>query len=126
MLPRFITPTIHAWLDYPVAIALMTAPFVLQLGSSNPMAFWLSVVTGIAAFVLTVFTDHKLGVFRIIPYRMHVAVDFLVGLTFFATPFVFGFAGLDAWYYWTLAVAVLIVVSLNSPMDGKELQTAGS
>lgn len=113
--PRFVTRTIHAYLDYPVAIALMTLPFVLQLGSSHPLALWLSVATGIAAFLLTLFTDHKLGVFRVIPYWLHVAVDFLVGVTFAAAPFVFGFTGIDAWFYWLNAAAVLTVVSLSEP-----------
>ncbi|KIC20311.1 hypothetical protein RA23_21815, partial [Leisingera sp. ANG-S3] len=51
---RFVTRTIHAYLDYPVAIALMGLPFLLGLGESNPLALWLSVATGIAAFALTV------------------------------------------------------------------------
>ena len=50
---RFITKTIHAYLDYPVALGLMVMPFIIGLGTSSPLAFWLSVVTGGAAFVLT-------------------------------------------------------------------------
>lgn len=64
---RIVTRTMHAWLDYPAAIALGFLPFVLGLGASNPMALWPSVITGVAAFLLTVFTDHKLGIIRVIP-----------------------------------------------------------
>ena len=84
MLPRFIKKTIHAYLDYPVALGLMTMPFLFGLGATNPLAFWLSVATGIAAFVLTVLTDHHLGVVRVLPYSLHLAVDGLVGIAFFA------------------------------------------
>lgn len=112
---RFVTKTIHAYLDYPVALSLMLMPFLLELGSSHPFAKWLAVTTGIAAFILTLFTDHKLGVFRVIPYSVHLTVDFLVGLVFLIAPFAFGFSGLDAWYYWVNAVAVLTVVSLHQP-----------
>ena len=115
MRPQFITKTIHAFLDYPVAISLMAMPFLLQLGTDNPIALWLSVGTGIAAFILTVLTDHKLGVIRVLPYSVHLAVDFLVGVTFLVAPFVLKFSGLDAWYYWANAIAVLIVVSLHKP-----------
>ncbi len=59
---RFVTRSVHAYLDYHVALALMGLPFVLGLGQSNPMALWLSVVTGLAAFALTVLTDHHLGI----------------------------------------------------------------
>ena len=113
--PRFVTKTMHAFLDYPVALSLMLLPFLLQLGGSHPLALWLAVGTGIAAFVLTLLTDHKLGVFRVLPYSAHLAVDFLVGVVFVLAPIVFSFAGLDAWYYWANGTAVLLVVSLHKP-----------
>ena len=66
---RFITKSIHAYLiDYPVAIALMVAPFPLNLGQSGPAALWLSVVSGVAALLLAALTDHPTGLVRIIPY----------------------------------------------------------
>jgi hypothetical protein len=115
---RFVTKTVHAFLDYPVALGLIAAPFVLGLGKANPAAQWLSVVTGVAAFVLTLLTDHKTGVFRVLPYRLHIAVDRTVGLVFAAAPFVLGFTGLDAWYYWANAAALLLVTFvLNAPED---------
>lgn len=114
---RFVTKTIHAYLDYPVAFTLMTMPFLLQLGDTNPLAKWLSVATGVAALVLTIFTDHKLGVFRLIPYSVHLGIDFLVGLVFAIAPFALGFNGIDALYYWLNAAAVLTVVSLHKPED---------
>ena len=112
---RFVTKQIHAYLDYPVALALIALPFVLGLGNVNELAFWLSLVVGIAAFVLTVLTDHHLGVFRVLPYSFHLLVDGLVGLVFLSAPWIFGFTGIDAWYYWANAAAVLTVVSLHKP-----------
>ncbi len=115
MKPRFVTQTMHAFLDYPIALTLMAAPFALKLGSSHPLAVWLSVGTGVAAFMLTLFTDHKLGVFRVLPYSVHLAVDALVGVVFLIAPIVLGFTGLDAWYYWANGAAVLFVVGLHKP-----------
>ncbi|KIC53696.1 MULTISPECIES: SPW repeat domain-containing protein [unclassified Leisingera] len=116
---RFVTRTIHAYLDYPVAIALMGLPFLLGLGESNPLALWLSVATGIAAFALTVLTDHHLGLIRVLPYKLHLTVDLIVGLTFLAAPFVFGFAGLDAAFYWLNGAAVVAVISLSAPEEAE-------
>jgi hypothetical protein len=93
----------------------MAVPFLLRLGRSHPIALWLAVGTGVAALVLTLFTDHKLGVIRVIPYPIHLAVDFAVGVVFVLAPFAFGFSGLDAWYYLTNGAAVLLVVSLHKP-----------
>jgi len=111
--PRFITKNIHALLDYPVAFMLMIAPFVLGLGDSTPIALWLGVVTGVAALFLTILTDHKLGLLRILPYWFHVLVDGIVGITFLIAPFALGFTGLDAWFYWANGAAVVTVVALS-------------
>lgn len=109
---RFVTRKVHAFLDYPVAIALIALPFVLGVGAENLLAKWLSVAIGAAAFMLTVLTDHETGIVRVLPYWFHVAVDRVVGLTFITTPFILGFAGIDAWYYWANGAAVLIVTVL--------------
>ena len=110
---KFITKQIHAYLDYPVAIALIVLPFLLNLGSSNPIALQLSVGTGIAALILTILTDHQLGLLKVIPYRIHLIVDFLVGVVFVLAPFIFSFKGLDAYFYWLNGAAVLAVVSMH-------------
>lgn len=113
--PRFVTKTVHAYLDYPVAALLMGAPFLLGLGATNPTARWLSVGTGVAALLLTVLTNHRLGLIRVLPYPLHVAVDALVGATFLIAPFALGFSGPDAWYYWANGAAVVTVVALHKP-----------
>jgi hypothetical protein len=117
---RFITKDIHSYaIDYPIAVALIVAPFVLRLGPSDSLAVRLSVAAGIAALMLAALTNHKTGIIRIVPYWLHLWVDRVVGLVFLAAPFVFGFTRLDAWYYWVLAAAVLLVTSvLNAPGQG--------
>ncbi|WP_350285003.1 hypothetical protein [uncultured Croceitalea sp.] len=110
---KFVTKRIHAYLDYPVAIALITLPFLLGLGDPNPLALQLSVVTGIAAFILTLLTDHHLGAFKVISYKIHLIVDFIVAVVFVSAPFIFSFEGLDAYYYWINGIAVLTVVGLH-------------
>ena len=115
---RFIDKTIHAYLDYPVAASLMGLPFLLSLGASNPLALWLSVATGVAALVLTVLTDHKTGLIRIVPFRMHLLVDRLVGVVFIAAPLALGLVGVDALYYYLMGAAVILVtLVLNSNQD---------
>ncbi|MFK7807249.1 MAG: hypothetical protein AB8F74_05535 [Saprospiraceae bacterium] len=110
---RFITQKIHAFIDYPVALALIGLPFLLQLGISNPVAFYLSVITGVAAFFLTLLTDHETGLFKVVSYKFHLIVDFLVGLTFVIVPFLLGFEGIDLAFYLANGLAVLIVVEMH-------------
>ena len=114
---KFITKSIHAYLDYPVALALILLPFILGLGESNEIALYLSVVTGIAAFVLTLLTDHHLGVYKVIPYKLHLVVDFIVAIVFIISPFLFSFKGLDTYYYWINGISVLSVISMHKTED---------
>ena len=115
---RFVTRKIHSLLDYPVAFSLFAMPFILGLGATNPAAKWLSVATGVAAFVLTLLTDHETGVIRVVPYWLHVAVDRIVGIIFLTAPFVLSFGGLDAAYYWANAIAVLSVTVILAAPEG--------
>ena len=117
---RFMTRKLHAYIDYPVALGLIAMPFLLGLGASHPYAQLLSVVTGFAALALTLLTDHETGVIKVLPYNLHLAVDAAVGVAFLLAPFVLGFSGLDAVYYWVIGATVVAVVSLHSP----ESQTA--
>jgi hypothetical protein len=47
----------------------------------------------------------------------------MVGVTFVIAPFALGFKGIDAWFYWANAAAVLTVVSLNKPGSTQETPT---
>jgi hypothetical protein len=117
--PRFVTRKIHSFLDYPVALSLMALPFLLGLGTSNPLAKWLAVATGVAALILTLLTDHETGLVRVLPYWFHLLVDRAVGVVFVTAPFLLGFTGLDAWYYWLNGATVLLVTSLHKPEDSQ-------
>ena len=110
---KFVTKQIHSYLDYPVALALIGLPFLLGLGKSNPLALQISVATGVAALILTLLTDHQTGLIKVIPYKIHLIVDFLVAIVFILAPIVLGFEGIDAIYYWINGAAIFIVVSLH-------------
>ncbi len=52
---------------------------------------------------------------RVLPYKLHLAVDLAVGMLFLALPFALGFTGLDAAYYWLNGAAVVAVIGLSKP-----------
>lgn len=110
---KFVTKKMHAFIDYPVALALIILPFVLGLGETNVIAFYASVITGVAALMLTLITDHQTGVVKLVSYKLHLIVDFTVGLTFILLPFILDFHGLDFVYYLVNGLAVLTVVGLH-------------
>lgn len=111
---RFLSPTNHGIVDYLAAVTLIVAPFILQLGDSNPMASWISVVTGIVVIIVSLATRYRYGAFKIIPFGGHLALDLLVATIFMLVPFLFGFEGLDAAYYYINAVVVYLVVAVTA------------
>jgi len=110
---RFISQTFHGIIDYAAALALITAPFILHLGSTSPAAIWLSVVTGIAVVVVSILTNYQYALFRVIPFDLHLAIDLAAATAFVAIPFVFSFEGIDAAYYAINAAVVYLVVALT-------------
>lgn len=107
---RFITPNAHGVIDFIVAAGLICLPFILGLGVSSPLAFWISVATGFAILVLGLFTDYRYGLFRIIPFWLHLTIDAIFALAFALVPTVLGFTGIDALYYWLAAAGNIAAV----------------
>ena len=112
---RFITKSIHTYLiDCFIAIVLMVAPFLLKLGKGTPVAVWLSVATRATTLLLPALTDHPTGLVRVIRYWLHLWVDRALGVVSITAPSAFHFTGLDAWYYWVLAAAVLLTMQFST------------
>ena len=111
---RFISPANHGLVDYAAAVALITMPFLLKLGSSSNAAIWLSVITGFAVILVSGLTDYRYGLVRLIPFGGHLAIDLTVATAFIAIPFLFGFRGLDAAYYWINAAVVYLAVAFTA------------
>lgn len=106
----FLSQKFHAFIDYPVALGLLIMPALLGL---TGMAATFSMVTGVAALILTVLTDHETGLFGVLHYKDHLAVDAMVGLLLLAAPFLFGFGGSAQVYFLAIGAIVVAVVSLN-------------
>lgn len=111
---RFLSPTNHGIVDYAAAIALIIAPFLLSLGTSNPMALWISVVTGIVVIIVSLATRYRYGAFKVIPFGAHLALDLLVASAFMLIPYLFKLEGLDEAYYYMNAAVVYLVVALTA------------
>jgi hypothetical protein len=102
---------IYPHLPNPVAIVLMVAPILLKLGT---VVLWLSVVTRVTALLLPALTAHPAGLVRVIRYWLHLWVDRALGVVFITAPSAFHFTGLDAWYYWVLAAAILLTTQFST------------
>lgn len=110
---RIINPTLHGVLDYAAAAGLILLPFVLGLGRLEPLAPWISVAGGALLIAYSLVTDYRFGWLRLLPFADHIKSDLLAAGAFIGVPFLFGFEGLVAGYFWFMASGVLVVVALS-------------
>jgi hypothetical protein len=87
--PRPIDSTLHGFTDYTVGTALMTAlPRLLHVEGTetgNQMR-----ATGAAHVGYSVFTAYPPGVVKLIPFKVHLAIDAVGALAVGALPFITG------------------------------------
>src|SRR4051812_8474495 len=107
-----ISARVHGILDYATVAAFLNAPMVLGFhGTPASIVYWLSGIH----LLMTGFTDFPLGVFKIIPFRIHGVIDLVAGIFLLVAPWVFGFAADSAARNFFVAMAVIgfIVVALT-------------
>jgi hypothetical protein len=89
---RILSTYIHGMLDYVVGVALIMAPNIFGFSELGGPAVLLPRVLGTAAILVSLLTNYEWGVFRVIPMRVHLVVDFLSGALLAASPWLFGFS----------------------------------
>jgi hypothetical protein len=101
---RPISARVHGVLDYATVAAFLNAPMVLGFhGTPAAIVYWLAGIH----LLMTGFTNFPLGVFRIIPFKIHGAIDLLAGVFLLLSPWIFGFADDNAARNFFLAIAVI-------------------
>src|SRR5215217_9051277 len=88
---RLIPTQVHGVLDYLTAGLLIAAPSMLGF-RKHGMQTWLPIALGVGTIGYSLLTDYELGVFKIIPMPMHLALDAANGALLAASPWLFGFA----------------------------------
>jgi len=87
--PRPIDSTLHGVTDYSVGAALMTV-FPRLAGIEGTRSARQVRLSGAAHAAYSVLTDYPLGAVKLIPYKVHLALDAAGALAIAATPFVTG------------------------------------
>ena len=88
---RFIPTRVHGILDYFTASELIAAPSLVN-SRRNGVQRWLPVALGVGTIGYSLLTDYELGLFKVIPLPMHLALDAANGALLAASPWLFGFA----------------------------------
>lgn len=81
----------HAALEPLIAIVIIAAPWIFGF-SDVDSAKAVCVAVGVVMLISGSMTDWRLSLARLIPLRMHMMTDLLLGAVLILSPFVFGFS----------------------------------
>jgi len=82
---------LHAAIEPLVAVIVIAAPWIFGF-SETDSATAICVVVGLVMLVSGAMTDWRMSLARVIPLRMHLMTDLLLGAVLILSPLVFGFA----------------------------------
>lgn len=88
---KIISVTAHAVLDYAVGLLLLALPFVMGW-ESDALQSRVLFILGALTIVYSLLTRYRMGVLRVIPFRVHLIIDVLSGIFLVASPWLLGFA----------------------------------
>ncbi|HZP30078.1 MAG TPA: hypothetical protein VFC99_14070 [Acidimicrobiia bacterium] len=108
-LVKFLPAWFHAIADYAVGALLIVVPIVAG-GSDEAVAT--GIVVGAVVLLVSMATRYPLGVFKVLPFTVHSAGDYLAAALLIAAPFALSFDGSDSGlsaFYVAAGLAVLAV-----------------
>jgi hypothetical protein len=113
---KIIPPFFHGIIDYVGAVAFFFAPEIFGFADGPSWAVAIPRIVGVFSVIYSVATDYQLGLIKVLPMRVHLALDYVVALAFLASPFAFGFIN-GPKHQWLphlgAAVFVLVVTTLT-------------
>ena len=110
---RFVPTRAHAVLDYAAGLAFLVLPSLVEADGASPYAratrAW-----GALGLLSGMTTKHELGLVRVVPMRVHLAVDVLGGAALAALPLVTGERDRRRWLPPVVGGALGIVLGLTT------------
>jgi len=109
-LVRLLPAWLHAIADYAVGAGLIV--IALAVGGSGK-AVAAGVVVGATVLAVSVLTKYPLGVFKVLPFTVHSAGDYLAAALLLLSPFVLGFNSSDTGLTAVYIVAGIAVLGVS-------------
>jgi hypothetical protein len=123
---RFISSRVHTYVGALVGVVLIVAPWILGFADVEA-ARWSAIGVGVFVLVNELVTTSPAAVLKIVPMRVHLALDVVTGLFLLATPFLFGFSDEDANAWVPHIVVGLLIAGYALVTDTSDaVQAAGA
>ena len=114
---KIITPFVHGVIDYCVVLFLLVSPSLFSItGLPGMLIYALSAIH----FILSITSGFKLGIFKLIPFKIHGIIELLVSLILVVMPWIFGFAQVEvARNFYIIFGAIVFLTWLITDYKGK-------
>lgn len=103
-----INTKIHGYIDYMMGLLLIISPMLLDLPKGA--ASTLPVVLGIGTIIYSLLTDYELGLFKVVPLKLHLGIDLFAGLLLITAPWLFDF---DDEVIWPFVILGILEVGIS-------------
>jgi hypothetical protein len=93
----FISTKVHGMLDYMSGVLILASPWLFGFAHLGGAPLFIPVVFGSLQLLMVVFTNHELGIIKVIPIQLHLVVDMLMGFFMMVSPFLYDFHPFVVW-----------------------------
>lgn len=84
---KILTTKAHGFIDYIIGSLMIASPWILGF-SSQTMASYILIVSGIITILHSLATDYECGIICQINMQHHLRIDIIAGLMLAASPFI--------------------------------------
>ena len=113
---------VHAALDPLIAIVTIAAPWIFGFSEADD-AKAVCIAVGVVMLIGGAMTDWRLSIARVIPLRVHMMTDLLLGAVLILSPFVLGFSDHGGATRFTVIAGVLeVLAALGTRWDPREAE----
>jgi len=111
---KFISPSLHGILDYLVDITLIGVPVIFNFMEISSLAFWVSVGIGLSNFFYSLFTKYSRSVVKLLPLKIHLLFDFIVGVVLLTSGFFLHIEGFIQLYYVAMGAGIILATAFTN------------
>jgi hypothetical protein len=123
-LMKVIPAYVHGIFDYIGGLTLLAAPNLFGFAEYGGPAVMIPRVLGVVVLLMALSTRYEVGLFKVVPMRAHLAVDYAASLFLAASPWLFGFNTLpkNAWVpHVIVGLLVFFVTLMTEPEPRHEV-----
>lgn len=110
---QFIPRPVHGVLDYIGGLLLLASPWLFGYVNEQPVSADMAMFFGGGIALYTALTNFELGIVRLLPFPVHLVLDFIIGGALVAAPFIFQTRGTAAVVFVAFGIFELLVAAMT-------------